>query len=128
MKPNEDKAISKAGEIPEPSLEQLQRSHQLLEALVAALPAHTRKELAGLLQTAPRKTQTRDMEMRARKGAKGKDGENKCLERNATDSIGNHRAAQPRQIHNFVCLNPSSLHHAQKSATCKIKRVVKFDL
>lgn len=51
MKPNEDKAISKADEIPEPSLEQLQRSHQLLEALVAALPAHTRKELAGLLQT-----------------------------------------------------------------------------
>jgi hypothetical protein len=51
MKPNEDRAISEAGKALEPSLEQLQQSHQLLEALVAALPAHTRKELASLLQT-----------------------------------------------------------------------------
>ncbi|HVW65427.1 MAG TPA: hypothetical protein VHB01_10460 [Nitrosospira sp.] len=51
MKPNEDRAISEAGKILEPPLEQLQQSHQLLEALVAALPPHTRKELAGLLQT-----------------------------------------------------------------------------
>ena len=50
MKPNKDKAVSEASEIPAPSQEQLQRSHRLLEALVAALPAHTRKELAGLLE------------------------------------------------------------------------------
>ncbi|GAB1720266.1 MAG: hypothetical protein NTAFB09_19970 [Nitrosospira sp.] len=51
MKPNEDRAISEAGKVLEPPLEQLQQSHQLLEALVAALPPHTRKELASLLQT-----------------------------------------------------------------------------
>lgn len=51
MKPNEDRAIPEPGKALEPSLEQLQQSHQLLEALVAALPAHTRKELASLLQT-----------------------------------------------------------------------------
>lgn len=51
MKPNEDRAISETGKILEPPLEQLQQSHQLLEALVAALPPHTRKELASLLQT-----------------------------------------------------------------------------
>lgn len=50
MKPNEDGAISESGKALEPSLEQLQQSHQLLEALVAALPAHTRKELANLLE------------------------------------------------------------------------------
>jgi hypothetical protein len=51
MKPSEDRSISEAGKVLEPSLEQLQQSHQLLEALVAALPPHTRKELATLLQT-----------------------------------------------------------------------------
>ena len=51
MKPNEDRATSEAGKVLEPSLEQLQQSHQLLEALVAALPPHTRKELGSLLQT-----------------------------------------------------------------------------
>jgi hypothetical protein len=51
MKPNEDRATSEAGKVLEPSLEQLKQSHQLLEALVVALPPHTRKELASLLQT-----------------------------------------------------------------------------
>jgi hypothetical protein len=33
-----------------PSLDELQRSHQILEALIATLPARTRKELVDLLQ------------------------------------------------------------------------------
>ena len=38
-------------QVPEPSLDELQRSHQILEALIATLPARTRKELVDLLQT-----------------------------------------------------------------------------
>lgn len=34
-----------------PSLEELQRSHQIVEALMAALPSDTKKELVDLLQT-----------------------------------------------------------------------------
>lgn len=38
-------------EIPVPSLEEFQRSHHILEALIALLPSNTRKELVNLLQT-----------------------------------------------------------------------------
>ncbi|MEO6824082.1 MAG: hypothetical protein ABI167_05035 [Nitrosospira sp.] len=38
-------------QVPEPSLDELQRSHQILEALIATLPSRTRKELVDLLQT-----------------------------------------------------------------------------
>jgi hypothetical protein len=34
-----------------PSLKELQRSHHILEALIATLPPHTKKELVDLLQT-----------------------------------------------------------------------------
>ena len=34
-----------------PSLEELQRSHYIVEALMATLPSHTKKELVDLLQT-----------------------------------------------------------------------------
>ena len=34
-----------------PSLEELQRSHHILEALIATLPPQTKKELVDLLQT-----------------------------------------------------------------------------
>ncbi|KIO49854.1 hypothetical protein [Nitrosospira sp. NpAV] len=34
-----------------PSLEELQRSHYIVEALMATLPPHTKKELIDLLQT-----------------------------------------------------------------------------
>lgn len=34
-----------------PSLEELLCSHYILEAFIAGLPSHTKKELAGLLQT-----------------------------------------------------------------------------
>lgn len=37
--------------VSDPSLEELQRSHHLLEALVAVLPSHTKKELVDLLHT-----------------------------------------------------------------------------
>lgn len=36
---------------PVPSLEEFQRSHHILEALIALLPPNTRKELVNLLQT-----------------------------------------------------------------------------
>ena len=38
-------------QISEPSLDELQRSHEILEALIATLPSRTRKELVDLLQT-----------------------------------------------------------------------------
>lgn len=38
-------------QISSPSLEELHSSHYILEAFITALPSHTRKELAGLLQT-----------------------------------------------------------------------------
>ncbi|SCY70025.1 hypothetical protein SAMN05216420_11377 [Nitrosospira sp. Nl5] len=34
-----------------PSLEELQRSHHILEALIAVLPPHSKEELVDLLQT-----------------------------------------------------------------------------
>ena len=36
-----------------PSLEELQRSHYIVEALMATLPSHTKKELVDLLQGSP---------------------------------------------------------------------------
>lgn len=37
-----------------PSLEELQRSHHILEALIAVLPPHSKEELVDLLQTLAR--------------------------------------------------------------------------
>ncbi len=38
-------------QLPDPSLEELQHSHYILEALIEALPSPTQKELVDLLQT-----------------------------------------------------------------------------
>lgn len=55
MKHEKSRPDKEAGEpnqlVSGPSLEELQRSHHVLEALIATLPLHTRKELVDLLQT-----------------------------------------------------------------------------
>ena len=43
-----------------PSLEELQRSHDILEALIAALPPQTKKELVDLLQTLARSEESQE--------------------------------------------------------------------
>lgn len=49
-KPTQE-AVESNQELLGPSLEELQRSHHILEALIAVLPHHSREELADLLQT-----------------------------------------------------------------------------
>lgn len=43
-----------------PSLEELQRSHDILEALIAALPPQNKKELVDLLQTLARSDESQE--------------------------------------------------------------------
>jgi len=48
--PNKE-AVELNQQVSGPSLKELQRSHHILEALIATLPPHTKKELVDLLQT-----------------------------------------------------------------------------
>ncbi|MGH8685988.1 MAG: hypothetical protein ACREUM_11620 [Nitrosospira sp.] len=45
------KAVELKQQIPNPSLEEFQRSHHLLEAFITLLPPHAQAELVNLLQT-----------------------------------------------------------------------------
>ncbi len=47
-------------EVSGPSLEELRRSHDILEALIAALPRQTKKELVDLLQTLARSDESQE--------------------------------------------------------------------
>ena len=50
-KASNKEVIEPTQQVSGPSLEELQRSHYIVEALMATLPSHTKKELVDLLQT-----------------------------------------------------------------------------